>query len=113
MQHARSSQPIRCAPGAALTPDNAGAAWSSRMSAVCRHGSRSGILQVPPVFETLRRAGQVPDGEMFRTFNMGIGYVLVVPSAEGAVLAALTALQDLGAVEIGEIVSGERGVELA
>ena len=51
MQHARSSQPIRCAPGAALTPDNAGAAWSSRMSAVCRHGSRSGILQVPPVFE--------------------------------------------------------------
>ncbi|HXG04646.1 MAG TPA: phosphoribosylformylglycinamidine cyclo-ligase [Candidatus Binatia bacterium] len=79
----------------------------------CRAILRRAAWPVPPVFETLRRAGQVPDGEMFRTFNMGIGYVLVVPSAEGAVLAALTALQDLGAVEIGEIVSGERGVELA
>ena len=79
----------------------------------CRAVLRRAAWPVPPVFETLRRAGQVADREMFRTFNMGIGYVLVVPPAEGAALAALTALQDLGAVEIGEIVAGERGVELA
>jgi phosphoribosylformylglycinamidine cyclo-ligase len=66
----------------------------------------------PPVFETLRAAGQVEDAEMFRTFNMGIGYVVIIPSA-----AAETAARTLrGAGEhvsrIGEIVAGERGVEL-
>ena len=37
---------------------------------------------VPPVFTALRDAGGVAEAEMFRTFNMGIGYLLVVPSAQ-------------------------------
>jgi phosphoribosylformylglycinamidine cyclo-ligase len=32
---------------------------------------------IPPVFTWLQAAGQVPDGEMFRAFNMGVGLVLV------------------------------------
>ncbi|MGH7389338.1 MAG: phosphoribosylformylglycinamidine cyclo-ligase [Candidatus Rokuibacteriota bacterium] len=78
----------------------------------CRAVIRKSAWPVPPVFSTLRRAGHVADEEMFRTFNMGIGYLLVVPSAEGAVLAAMAALCDVGVFEIGEIVAGERGVEL-
>jgi len=78
----------------------------------CRAVVRRRAWRVPPVFPALQRAGNVEDAEMFRTFNMGIGFVLVVPPAEGAVLAAMTALGDLGVFEIGEIVEGERGVEL-
>jgi phosphoribosylformylglycinamidine cyclo-ligase len=79
----------------------------------CRAVIRRAAWPVPPVFGTLQRAGRVAEGEMFRTFNMGIGFVLVVPPAEGAVRAVVTALGELGAFEIGEIVAGERGVELA
>ena len=38
--------------------------------------------QRPPVFDWLQRQGRVEDAEMYRTFNCGIGMVLVVPQAE-------------------------------
>src|SRR5208337_789704 len=34
---------------------------------------------VPPVFNVLKALGNVPDGDMKKTFNLGIGYVIVVP----------------------------------
>jgi phosphoribosylformylglycinamidine cyclo-ligase len=44
----------------------------------------------PPVFDWLQKAGNVPEAEMRRTFNCGIGMVLVVPaSAERKVAAFL------------------------
>jgi phosphoribosylformylglycinamidine cyclo-ligase len=67
---------------------------------------------VPPVFATLQRAGNVADAEMFRAFNMGIGFIVVLPPGEGAVAAAMAALGHLGVFRLGEIVDGERGVEL-
>jgi phosphoribosylformylglycinamidine cyclo-ligase len=42
-----------------------------------------GTWRVPPIFEAIQRAGGVHPDEMWRTFNMGIGMVVVVP-AEGA-----------------------------
>jgi phosphoribosylformylglycinamidine cyclo-ligase len=39
---------------------------------------RTGAWTVPPIFRLIRAAGQVPDEEMYRTFNMGIGMVVVV-----------------------------------
>ena len=36
-----------------------------------------GSWTIPPLFTWLQRAGQVPDSEMFRAFNMGVGLVLV------------------------------------
>ena len=67
---------------------------------------------VPVVFSALQDAGRVSDAEMFRTFNMGIGYVLVVPPAD--VETATRVLSDGGerVFRLGEIVAGERGVEL-
>lgn len=49
----------------------------------------------------------MPDAEMFRTFNMGIGMVVVVPRSEVDIVLGL----GLGAFEIGDIVEGS-GVEL-
>jgi phosphoribosylformylglycinamidine cyclo-ligase len=37
---------------------------------------------VPPLFRLIQKGGNVPDGEMFRTFNMGIGMVVVVAPAD-------------------------------
>jgi phosphoribosylformylglycinamidine cyclo-ligase len=66
----------------------------------------------PPIFRALQEAGRIEDAEMFRTFNMGIGYVVIVrPEAAETVGARLTAAgQEV--FGIGEVVAGERGVEL-
>jgi phosphoribosylformylglycinamidine cyclo-ligase len=78
----------------------------------CRALIRRRAWPVPPVFATLREAGHVAEAEMFRTFNMGIGYLLIVPSANVAgVVAALTAAGE-SVHALGEITPGERGVEL-
>ena len=42
---------------------------------------------VPPIFTLIQERGQVPDPEMFRTFNMGIGLVLIVPPEQAPLLA--------------------------
>lgn len=67
---------------------------------------------VPAVFEALRRAGNVEDAEMFQTFNMGVGYVVIVPAA--AADTATRLLREAGerVARLGEVVAGERGVEL-
>jgi phosphoribosylformylglycinamidine cyclo-ligase len=68
---------------------------------------------IPPVFRIIARAGSVEEAEMFRTFNMGIGLIAVVPAAAltGA-LAALTAAGE-AAYPIGEIVPGQGRVVLS
>jgi phosphoribosylformylglycinamidine cyclo-ligase len=68
--------------------------------------------RVPPVFEALRKAGQVADDEMLRTFNLGIGYVVVVPpvAAERAIAILIEAGESVS--RIGEIAAGARGVEV-
>ncbi len=66
--------------------------------------------QAPAVFGWLARAGSLDDTEMLRTFNCGIGLVLVVAAGEAeAVLAALAAAGEAATV-IGAIEPG-RGVK--
>lgn len=38
--------------------------------------------QVPPIFELIRKRGQIADDEMYGTFNMGLGMILVVDPAD-------------------------------
>lgn len=68
--------------------------------------------EVPHVFNVLHRVGKVPIGDMYRTFNMGIGFTAVV--TEGDVDATLKAfdVSDVPAAVIGHITEGERGVEI-
>ena len=65
-----------------------------------------GTWPVPFIFELLRREGHVPDEEMWRVFNMGIGMVAVIPPEQ--VQKALALLQG-GAFHIGEISAGRDG----
>jgi phosphoribosylformylglycinamidine cyclo-ligase len=39
---------------------------------------RKDSWKVPPIFERIRRRGRVSDDEMWATFNMGLGMILVV-----------------------------------
>ncbi len=59
---------------------------------------------LPLVFQWLQREGSVADSEMWRTFNCGIGFVLLVPADQVATInTALDALQ-LAHWQIGEVV---------
>jgi phosphoribosylformylglycinamidine cyclo-ligase len=67
--------------------------------------------QPPPIFGWLQRTGEVPAEDMFRTFNMGIGLILVVSAAETrAVLDRLHAEGERDAAVIGTIAAGGSGV---
>ena len=69
-------------------------------------------LRIPPIFPLLARMGGISARDMFNTFNMGTGMVLV--AARDSADKALAALHSLGqeAGVIGEIVSGEEKVAL-
>ncbi len=66
---------------------------------------------VPPVFGLIQRIGRVAVEEMNRTFNMGIGLVIIVPPAQaGAVMADLAAGGEKVYL-IGKVEKGKAGVE--
>jgi phosphoribosylformylglycinamidine cyclo-ligase len=69
-----------------------------------------GSWPVLPIFEHLQTLGNVPQDEMLRTFNMGLGMLLVVPSRKFK--KAQTVLERVGekAYTVGRIVKGERKV---
>ena len=68
--------------------------------------------QLPPVFDWLQRAGRIEESELFRTFNCGVGMILVVPAEQ--LNSALSTLADLEleAWHIGEIRGDISGVSL-
>ena len=71
-----------------------------------------GNWTVPPVFRALQRLGDISDDQMFRTFNMGIGFILVLP--DSVVELATKLLEEAGeaVVHLGEIVQGAEKVTL-
>lgn len=72
---------------------------------------RRGSWQAPPIFAFLQQAGNIPEQEMLRTFNNGIGMVAVVPeSAASEVMERLTAMNEPAFV-IGEIIERREGGE--
>jgi phosphoribosylformylglycinamidine cyclo-ligase len=66
---------------------------------------------VPPLFRLLAARGDIPEAEMFRAFNMGIGLVAIVAASEaGRVLARLGAA---AVGPIGRVIPGDRTVAYA
>ena len=68
-------------------------------------------LSVPPIFRVLQQHGRIADEEMFRTFNMGIGLIVVcAPRDAERVINAVSLAGEPKAVRIGFVVSGDRTV---
>jgi len=61
---------------------------------------------IPPIFEWLAKAGQVNMNSMFNTFNMGIGFVLIVPPEAAEQILSGFKSQDVDAYKIGEVIEG-------
>jgi phosphoribosylformylglycinamidine cyclo-ligase len=77
----------------------------------CKAVVRKDSWQVPEIFQLIQKGGNVDETEMFRTFNCGIGMVLVVPEREAEdVMIRLKGLNEM-AFHIGEVVKCEPGKE--
>jgi phosphoribosylformylglycinamidine cyclo-ligase len=77
----------------------------------CKAIIRKGTWDVPPIFPFLQERGNISEDEMYKTFNNGIGMILVVPSKDAQnVMARLKTLGEKGFI-IGEIVKADRPEE--
>jgi phosphoribosylformylglycinamidine cyclo-ligase len=67
-------------------------------------------LHPEPIFSIMQRAGNIPERDMFNTFNMGVGMVVIVSKVDAD--RALSALKAAGeaAFVLGEVAPGEEGV---
>ena len=63
----------------------------------------------PPVFELLRRIGAIPEDDLRRTFNLGIGMILVVSQKDAAKAEKILSRLDEPYFVIGSVVPARRG----
>jgi phosphoribosylformylglycinamidine cyclo-ligase len=77
----------------------------------CKAVIRKGTWDVPPIFPFLQERGNISEDEMYKTFNNGIGMILVIPPKDAQkVMARLQALGERGFI-IGEIVKADKPEE--
>ncbi|HZR31276.1 MAG TPA: phosphoribosylformylglycinamidine cyclo-ligase [Terriglobales bacterium] len=70
-----------------------------------------GTWPVLPIFEHLQKLGNIPQNEMMRTFNMGIGMVLVVPHLNFKKVQTLLDRAGEKSYTMGRIIKGDRKVQ--
>ena len=71
---------------------------------------RRSAVRVLPIFDIIAKKGNIPERDMFNTFNMGVGMVATVPADQAE--AALTALHEAGvdAYIVGDVIVSDEGV---
>ena len=78
---------------------------------LCAKIERSAV-RVLPIFDLLAKTGNIPERDMFNTFNMGVGMSVVVPKDQADRALAILKEQGEDAYILGEIVQGEEKVVL-
>ena len=77
----------------------------------CKAVVRKSSWEIPEIFKIIQKGGNIDETEMFRTFNCGIGMVLIVPEREADdIMIRLSGLNET-AFHIGEVVKCEPGKE--
>lgn len=71
-----------------------------------------GSWPIPPVFQWMQRLGNVAEAEMFRVFNMGVGFAIIAPQIMAPAILSQLAGNGITARLIGEVRDGEAGVEI-
>jgi phosphoribosylformylglycinamidine cyclo-ligase len=78
----------------------------------CRAVLQRGRWPVPSLFTLIQTRGRITAAEMFRTFNMGLGLLLVVPPSRAPDAVARLTRAGEQAWVVGDIASGPRAVEI-
>ncbi len=70
------------------------------------------LLRIPPIFDLIAKTGNIPQRDMFNTYNMGVGMTVTVAKEDAD--KALDVLKDNGedAYIIGELIQSDEGVVL-
>lgn len=82
--------------------DNIGRILPEGISAVIQKKS----WEVPSIFKLIQNLGRIPDEEMYRVFNMGIGMVIIINSCN------LKYFKQIRPLVIGEVIKGDFGVRV-
>ena len=69
-------------------------------------------VKVLPIFDLIAKTGNIPERDMFNTYNMGVGMSVVVPAAEAETALEVLRANGEDAYVIGEIVESEEKVIL-
>ncbi len=67
-------------------------------------------VKVLPIFNLIAKRGNIPERDMFNTYNMGVGMSITVPADEVATALEILRANGEDAYVIGEIVKGDEGV---
>jgi phosphoribosylformylglycinamidine cyclo-ligase len=78
----------------------------------CAVEIEKGSWPVLAVYDLMRKIGNVADAEMYRTFNMGAGMVVVTSPQDRAAIESHLQLQGTQVYEIGRVVPGSREVSI-
>jgi phosphoribosylformylglycinamidine cyclo-ligase len=65
--------------------------------------------KIPPIFEVLRRIGNIPEDDYRRTFNLGVGMIFAVPARAAARAEAVLRKLGESPFRIGEVIARKRG----
>jgi len=65
--------------------------------------------KIPPLFEVLRRIGDIPEEDYRRTLNLGVGMILAVPARTAVKAEAVLSKMGETAFRIGTVVAQKRG----
>ncbi|MBQ7016570.1 MAG: phosphoribosylformylglycinamidine cyclo-ligase [Firmicutes bacterium] len=69
-------------------------------------------VKVLPIFDVIAKWGNIPERDMFNTYNMGVGMSIVVPAEEAELSLSILKENGIDAYVIGEIIEGEEKVIL-
>jgi phosphoribosylformylglycinamidine cyclo-ligase len=78
----------------------------------CMARIRRGSWPVPPIFDLIQKVGEIDDEEMYNTFNMGLGLVLLIPPYYADATKRRLEAQGEKVYVIGEVREGKRGLSI-
>lgn len=68
--------------------------------------------EIPPIFKLIQKEGNIPERDMYNTFNMGIGMAVIVEKEEAQKAVEILEQQGEKAYVIGEVIKGEKQVNI-
>jgi len=69
-------------------------------------------VKIPPIFSLIQKTGNIPERDMFNTFNMGVGMSIVVDKCDAEEAVSILRANGEDAYVYGEIVKSDEGVIL-